>query len=62
MVGMIESHSMPATEAAISTAILTAPGWVRVGITAPNERIRQEAAKELARAIIASATQLPLAF
>jgi len=31
---MIYSHGMPATEAAISPAILTAPGWVRVGITA----------------------------
>jgi hypothetical protein len=58
---MIESHTMLATEAAISSVILTAPGWVRVGITAPSERIREEAAQELARAILASTKQLPLA-
>ena len=38
--------------AAISSAILAAPGWARVGITMPNDRLRAEAAEELARAIV----------
>lgn len=37
----------------LASMILTAPGWVRVGITAPVERIRQEAALELATVIVA---------
>lgn len=37
---------------AISTAILAAPGWARVGITMPNSRLREEAAVALARAIV----------
>jgi hypothetical protein len=36
----------------IATTILAAPGWARVGITAPNERLRDDAAEELARTII----------
>ncbi len=32
--------------------VLSAPGWVRVGITAPNERIREEAALELGAYLI----------
>ena len=39
-------------EATIAQSILRAPGWARVGITAPNERLRDEAACELARAIL----------
>lgn len=35
----------------LASTILTAPGWVRVGITAPVQRIREQAAHELARAI-----------
>lgn len=31
----------------LATMVLSAPGWVRVGITAPSERLRQEAALEL---------------
>ncbi|MFM5924586.1 MAG: DUF6771 family protein [Novosphingobium sp.] len=38
---------------AIACAILDAPGWARVGITAPSERLRQDAALELALAILA---------
>lgn len=51
----------------ISAAILSAPGWARVGITAPNERLRHDAAHELARAILNGSAggpdpaQLPLA-
>lgn len=37
--------------AALASAILTAPGWVRVGITAPVKRIREQAAHELARSL-----------
>jgi len=37
---------------AIVQAILSAPGWARIGITAPKERLREEAAQELARAIL----------
>ena len=43
---------MTRIEVAIAQTILRAPGWVRVGITAPNERLRDEAACELARAIL----------
>lgn len=41
----------------IVQAILSAPGWARVGITAPKERLREEAAQELARAILVEAGQ-----
>ncbi|WHU02490.1 DUF6771 family protein [Sphingomonas sp. NIBR02145] len=37
----------------ISEAILHAPGWARVGITAPSPRLREQAATELARAVAA---------
>ena len=42
----------------IAEAILTAPGWARVGITAPNERLRQDAALELARVITSEQPQV----
>nr|WP_229363910.1 DUF6771 family protein [Sphingomonas sp. PL-96] len=44
----------PADPAAIATAILEAPGWCRVGITAPGEHLRKQAAKELALSIASS--------
>lgn len=37
---------------AVAQAILNAPGWARVGITAPDKRMRQEAAHELAVVIL----------
>jgi hypothetical protein len=40
------------TESIIAQAILAAPGWARVGITAPAERLREDAARELARAVL----------
>jgi hypothetical protein len=40
--------------ARVAETILSAPGWARVGITAPTSHIRVEAAFELARAIIES--------
>ncbi|WP_225008043.1 DUF6771 family protein [Novosphingobium percolationis] len=36
----------------IAQAILSAPGWARVGITAPDEHLRHDAARELACAIL----------
>ena len=47
----MERFAPEASRAAISSAILAAPGWARVGITMPNDRLREEAAEELARAI-----------
>ncbi|GGB55733.1 DUF6771 family protein [Blastomonas aquatica] len=41
----------------MATAILAAPGWARVGITAPARHIRDDAAQELARAIAETLTQ-----
>lgn len=34
------------------TLLLKSPGWARVGLTAPDSRLRYEAAQELARVII----------
>lgn len=36
----------------LADAILEAPGWARVGITAPSSSMREDAARELAQAII----------
>lgn len=36
----------------IASALLTSAGWARVGLTAPNERLRELAATELALAIV----------
>ncbi|WP_333914941.1 DUF6771 family protein [Sphingomonas sp. LR60] len=36
---------------ALAAAVLTAPGWVRVGIAAPSERVGEEAAMVLAARI-----------
>ena len=41
-------------ETTIADAILAAPGWARVGITAPTPILRQDAAHELARAVLQS--------
>jgi len=43
---------MRSDESTIAEAILTAPGWARVGITAPAEWLREQAARELARVIL----------
>lgn len=57
-----------APDSAIADAILSAPGWARVGITMPDAGMRERAAHELARSIVeglsaksADADQLPLA-
>lgn len=38
----------------IAETILAAPGWARVGITAPAPHVRDDAAHELARVILAA--------
>lgn len=43
---------------AVAHAILDAPGWARVGITAPSSCLREDAALELAR-VIADAVDVP---
>ncbi|MFX8581944.1 DUF6771 family protein, partial [Acinetobacter baumannii] len=43
---------------AVAHAILDAPGWARVGITAPSSCLREDAALELAR-VIADAIDAP---
>ncbi|OQW44303.1 MAG: hypothetical protein A4S12_03575 [Proteobacteria bacterium SG_bin5] len=40
------------TAAEVTSAILAAPAWARVGITMPDERMRERAASELAHAIL----------
>lgn len=49
---MFDSPLTPAIARDISEAILSAPGWCRVGITAPSEDLRQRSAQELALAIL----------
>ena len=44
---------------AVAHAILDAPGWARVGITAPSSCLREDAALELAR-LIADAVDSPV--
>lgn len=39
-------------QSAIAEALLSAPGWARVGLTAPVEGLREDAARELARAVL----------
>ena len=43
---------------AVAHAILNAPGWARVGITAPNSCLLEDAALELAR-VVADAVDTP---
>lgn len=43
----------------VARALLTAPGWARVGITDPKPSLRQDAADELARHIMESAVTCP---
>lgn len=38
----------------IADTILAAPGWARIGITAPAPHVRTDAAHELARVILAA--------
>ena len=36
----------------LATTLLTAPAWCRVGLTAPSQRLREQAAAELAQAVL----------
>jgi hypothetical protein len=47
---------------AVAQAILTAPGWARVGITASSEHLREDAALELAQSILADVSDEPALF
>jgi hypothetical protein len=49
---MVDSLLTPAVVPDLSDAILSAPGWCRVGIAMPDEAMRHRAASELARAIV----------
>jgi predicted TPR repeat methyltransferase len=44
----------PRDELLIAQALLSAPGWARVGITSPKAYQREDAARELARVILAN--------
>ncbi|RVU04042.1 hypothetical protein EOE18_12730 [Novosphingobium umbonatum] len=44
----------------IAKAILAAPGWARVGITAPSPVMRDDAADEMARVILNHIEQPPM--
>jgi hypothetical protein len=44
---------------AMAEAILNAPGWARVGITAPSPSLHLDAAIELAKAIAQTSPPLP---
>lgn len=39
-------------KASLADALLTAPGWARVGLSAPTSLMREDAAGELARVIL----------
>lgn len=43
----------------LSEAILNAPAWARVGITMPNEEMREKAAAELANSILERLSDYP---
>ena len=48
-------------KALIAEAINAAPGWVRIGITAPSPYIREDAINELAQAILDTIEEPPAA-
>ena len=43
----------------LASAILSAPGWARVGLTVADEAMRERAARELARSIVESLNPAP---
>lgn len=43
----------------LSAIILTAPAWARVGITMPDEEMREKAAAELALTIVERLSDFP---
>lgn len=43
---------MTLDSSSLAQTLLHAPGWARMGLTAPNQRLREQAAAELAETII----------
>ena len=43
----------------LAQSLLNAPGWARVALTVPNERLREQAAVELAQTIIVAMERQP---
>ena len=43
---------MTPDSSSLAQTLLHAPGWARIGLTAPNQRLREQAAAELAESII----------
>jgi hypothetical protein len=43
---------MTPDSSSLAQTLLHAPGWARIGLTAPNQRLREQAAAELAETII----------
>jgi hypothetical protein len=41
-------------DSSLASCLLAAPGWARVGLTAPNERLREAAAAELVHTVVAA--------
>jgi|GEM_PF-1200605 len=46
----------------LAQSLLNAPGWARVALTAPNERLREQAAVELVQTIIVAWERQPVPF
>jgi hypothetical protein len=44
----------------LAHSLLNAPAWARVGLTAPNERTREQAAVELAHSIMVAIERQPM--
>ncbi|MBO9579661.1 MAG: hypothetical protein J7498_02070 [Sphingobium sp.] len=44
----------------LAQSLLHAPAWARVGLTAPSERLREQAAVELAQSIVVAMEQPPV--
>lgn len=47
-------------QASLADALLTAPGWARVGLSAPTLLMREDAAGELARVILDRLDEVPV--
>ncbi|WP_370307191.1 DUF6771 family protein [Sphingobium abikonense] len=43
----------------LAQSLLAAPGWAKVALTAPNERLRENAALELAQSILVAWERQP---
>lgn len=43
----------------IAASLVTAPAWAKIGLTVPSERLREDAAKEIARHVHMSLYEVP---